>query len=88
MAGPIPVSSHYNEKPGLVEGEESGRHGEIGPENRSLFSWRRIPCSVPALSCYGGRRRTHPRLVDLDTAGPLANVRVHYVSRGGRRYGR
>src|ERR1700719_2887296 len=88
IAGPIPVSSHYNGKPGLVEGAEGGHNGEIGAENRSLFSCRRIPCSVSALSRYCGRRLTHPRMVDLDAATPLANVCADDVSRGGRRYDR
>ena len=84
VAGPVPVSSHYNGNPCLVEGEGSGRNVEIGLENRSLFSCCRIPCSVPAVSRDYGRRRTHPKLVDFN---PLANVPADNVSRGGRWFG-
>jgi hypothetical protein len=69
----------------LVEGEGSGRDGEIETKNRSLFSCRRVPRSVPALSHYCGRRRTHRRLVDFHT---LANFRADNVCRSGRRYSR
>ena len=69
----------------LVEGEGSGRDGEIEPTNRSLFSCRRVPCSVPALSHDCGRRHTHRRFVDFHT---LANVRADNVSGSGRRYSR
>jgi hypothetical protein len=63
----------------------SGRNGESGPENRSLFSCCRIFCSVPAFPRDCGWRRTHSRLVDFS---PLANFPADNVSRGGWWLGR